>query len=259
MQWLGFRSSDHSPRDWDPLVFGLMLRSSTADWLARCISPGIRAGWGSRFETLIEHWPKHLIIDSHGSNSRQWRGSHDRASLSSTALGGILPFGSPGPRWSYDADAAATGRRRSPDPTGRRPHDVRRRAHLRRLSPDGPRRAGQRRGCEEAPGGDDPRVGALGGPHRLGTVQRLLLWRGDLAPGVPRTASAPARYATHPAGAPPGGQRLLGPCGAERVSQHLVRAHGRRLAPPGARLRPTDAPVIPSRPSRPAGIRADCS
>jgi hypothetical protein len=26
-----------------------------------------------------------------------------------------------------------------------------------------------------------------------------------------------------------------------------------------ARLRPTNAPVIPSRPSRPAGARADCS
>jgi hypothetical protein len=61
------------------------------------------------------------------------------------------------------------------------------------------------------------------------------------------------------AGAPGSGQRLLGPCGAERVGQHLVRAHGWRLAPAGAKLRPTDGPVIPSHPSRPAGARADCS
>ena len=52
---------------------------------------------------------------------------------------------------------------------------------------------------QKASGGGDPRVGPLGGRHRPGAVQRLLLWRGDLASGVPRTASAPARHAADPA------------------------------------------------------------
>ena len=106
---------------------------------------------------------------------------------------------------------------------------LRRRAHLLRLGPDRPRRARERRRRQEAPGRSDSGVGHLGGRHRPGAVQRFLLWRGDLAPGVPRTASAPARHAEDPASDPGRGQRLLGPRGAERAHQHLVRTHGRRL------------------------------